>query len=104
QIGQPEAVRAIRRAAPRADIHEVSLPVGHLGIVVGSAATTGTWPTVAAWASHLDNGTDMPELVEPLATAKVAADKGKRNPLISAVGHGLQAGWRLGAATVDATW
>ena len=55
KIGQPEAVRAIRRAAPRADIYEVSLPVGHLGIVVGSVATTGTWPTVAAWASHLDN-------------------------------------------------
>jgi putative long chain acyl-CoA synthase len=109
KIGQPEAVRAIGRAAPRADIHEVSLPVGHLGIVVGSAATTGTWPTVAAWASHLDNdvqGTDMPEIIKPMAAAqsKVVAGGGRRNPLVSAVGHGLQAGWRLGAATVDATW
>jgi putative long chain acyl-CoA synthase len=106
QIGQPEAVRAIRRAAPRAEIYEVSLPVGHLGIVVGSAATTGTWPAVAAWASHLDNGTNMPEIIKPMATAqsKVAAGGGRRNPLVFAVGHGLQAGWRLGAATVDATW
>ena len=71
KIGQPEAVRAIGRAAPRADIHEVSLPVGHLGIVVGSAATSGTWPTVAAWASHLDNGTEMPETVGPLTAAEV---------------------------------
>jgi putative long chain acyl-CoA synthase len=106
KIGQPEAVRAIGRAAPRADIHEVSLPVGHLGIVVGSAATTGTWPTVAAWASHLDNGTDMPEIIKPMVTeqSKVASGGGRRNPLISAVGKGLEAGWRLGASTLDATW
>ncbi|MGA9491450.1 MAG: AMP-binding protein [Mycobacterium sp.] len=105
KIGQPEAVRAIGRAAPRADIHEVSLPVGHLGIVVGSVATTGTWPTVAAWASHLDQGTDMPEIIKPMATeqADVAASSGRRNPLISAVGKGLEAGWRLGASTLDAT-
>src|SRR5271165_6986073 len=108
QIGQPDAVRAIRRAAPRADIHEVSLPVGHLGIVVGSVATARTWPAVATWASHLDNdfpGTEMPEIIEPMATPKVAADSsGRRNPLIAAVGQGLQAGWRLGASTLEATW
>jgi putative long chain acyl-CoA synthase len=105
QIGQPEAVRAIGRAAPRADIYEVSLPVGHLGIVVGSAATTGTWPMVAAWASHLDNGTELPPVVQPMTTAptRIAADSGGRNPLIAAVGQGLEAGWRLGAATLGAT-
>ena len=107
KIGQPEAVRAIGRAAPRADIHEVSLPVGHLGIVVGSAATSGTWPTVAAWASHLDNdfpGTALPEIVKPLATAPPKAAGGRRNPFLSAVGQGMEAGWRLGAATIEATW
>jgi putative long chain acyl-CoA synthase len=104
-IGQPEAVRAIRRAAPRADIYEVSLPVGHLGIVVGSKATRVTWPTVAAWASHLDNGTDMPASITPMATAssKPAANADTRNLLIGAVGQGLGIGWRLGAATLDVT-
>ena len=105
KIGQPQAVRAIRRAAPRADVYEVALPVGHLGIVVGSAATTRTWPAVAAWASHLDNGLDIPAGINPMATApsQVAVDSGKRNPLIEAAGHGLSTGWRLGAATLDAT-
>ena len=103
KIGQPEAVRAIGRAAPRADIHEVSLPVGHLGIVVGSAATIGTWPAVAAWASHLDNGTEMPSSIQPMARSKIAAASGGRNPLIATVGQVLQAGWRLATATLDAT-
>jgi len=73
---------------------------------VGSAATTGTWPTVAAWASHLDNGTEMPTAVHPMAAAssKVAGGSRRSNSLLSAVGQGLQAGWRVGAATVDATW
>jgi putative long chain acyl-CoA synthase len=106
KIGQPEAVRAIGRAAPRADVYEVSLPVGHLGIVVGSAATAGTWPTVAAWASHLDDGTDMPASVRPMATAssKAAAENSKGNPLIAAVGKGFDAGWRFGQAAVNETW
>jgi putative long chain acyl-CoA synthase len=106
KIGQPQAVRAIGRAAPRADIYEVALPVGHLGIVVGSAATAGTWPTVAAWASHLDDGTDMPASVRPMATAssKAAAENSKGNPLIAALGQGFDAGWRFGQAALNETW
>ncbi|HET8582710.1 MAG TPA: alpha/beta fold hydrolase, partial [Jatrophihabitans sp.] len=45
-IGHPDAVRAIRRAAPRADVYEVTLPTGHFGLVVGSTASRDTWPTV----------------------------------------------------------
>jgi putative long chain acyl-CoA synthase len=106
KIGQPQAVRAIRRAAPRADVYEVALPVGHLGIVVGSAATKGTWPMVAAWASHLDNGMDVPADIRPMAPAALTppADSKRSGGLIGAAAHGLEAGWRLGAATVDATW
>jgi putative long chain acyl-CoA synthase len=104
KIGQPQAVRAIGRAAPRADIYEVSLPVGHLGIVVGAAATTGTWPTVAGWAAHVDSGTDLPAGARPMATASAEVKGDKSNPVMAAMGHGLDAGWRLGAATLDATW
>ena len=37
-IGQPAAVRGIRRAAPNAEVYEYSLRTGHFGLVVGSKA------------------------------------------------------------------
>ncbi len=48
-MGRPAAVRAIRDAAPAAEVHEVKLRAGHFGLVVGSTAQTVTWPTTAAW-------------------------------------------------------
>jgi putative long chain acyl-CoA synthase len=48
-IGQPLAVRGIRRAAPRANVYESTLRVGHFGLVVGSAAAAHTWPTTGEW-------------------------------------------------------
>jgi putative long chain acyl-CoA synthase len=50
EIAPAAGVRAIRQAAPRADVYELSLHAGHFGLVVGSAAGAVTWPTVAAWA------------------------------------------------------
>ncbi len=35
----------IKRAAPRADVYESVLPVGHFGLVVGSVAGAQSWPT-----------------------------------------------------------
>jgi putative long chain acyl-CoA synthase len=48
-IGQPLAVRGIRRASPRSEIYETSLRAGHFGLVVGSTAATHTWPVTAQW-------------------------------------------------------
>lgn len=100
KIGQPQAVRAIGRAAPRAQISEMALPVGHLGIVVGGAATTGTWPAVAAWALHHDAGTALPAGITALTTATAEASRG---PVLSLAGRGLHAGVTLTAQTIDAT-
>jgi putative long chain acyl-CoA synthase len=50
EIAPTAGVRAIRQAAPRADVYELCLTAGHFGLVVGSAARTVSWPTVAAWA------------------------------------------------------
>lgn len=49
QEGHPLAVRAIRQAAPRAEIYELTLQSGHFGIVAGNGARKRTWPRVAEW-------------------------------------------------------
>ncbi|MCC9180416.1 MULTISPECIES: acyl-CoA synthetase [Mycolicibacterium] len=64
-IGQPASVRGIKRAAPQADVYEYLIRAGHFGLVVGSKASTQTWPTVAQWVKWLDGG-DMPEGVVPM--------------------------------------
>jgi len=64
-IGHPDAVRAIRRAAPRAEVYELALPVGHFGMVVGSRASRDTWPAVAAWVHWRDGQGQLPENIGP---------------------------------------
>ena len=66
-IGQPAAVRGIRRAAPRAEVSEVLLRAGHFGLVVGSTAATHTWPTVGKWVLWQDGRGPRPEDVHAMA-------------------------------------
>jgi putative long chain acyl-CoA synthase len=49
EFARPRSVRAIRRAAPRAEVFEVGMRAGHFGLVVGGTANRVTWPTVIAW-------------------------------------------------------
>jgi putative long chain acyl-CoA synthase len=65
-IAPPRAVRALRRAAPRAQVYELMLPAGHFGLVVGSTASRRTWPVVADWAHWGDGEGDLPELIHPV--------------------------------------
>ena len=60
ELAPAPAVRAITRAAPRAEVHELALRAGHFGLVVGSAATTTTWPAVAAWTAWRSAGGAAP--------------------------------------------
>ncbi|MCK0173248.1 acyl-CoA synthetase [Mycolicibacterium sp. F2034L] len=66
-IGQPAAVRGIKRAAPQADVYEFLIRAGHFGLVVGSKASQQTLPTVAGWVNWLDGSGDMPDEVVPMA-------------------------------------
>lgn len=63
QIAPPRAVRAITRAAPHAEVHELALPAGHFGLVVGSTASRATWPVVAGWARYCDDGAPLPAAI-----------------------------------------
>ncbi len=49
EFARPRAVKAVRRAAPKAEISEVMLQAGHFGLVVGRLSLLETWPTVAEW-------------------------------------------------------
>lgn len=66
-IGQPASVRGIKRAAPKADVYEFLIRAGHFGLVVGSKASSQTWPTVAQWVKWLDGTGERPEGVDPMA-------------------------------------
>ncbi|MEZ0363179.1 acyl-CoA synthetase [Mycobacterium sp. pUA109] len=87
-IGQPAAVRGIRRAAPNADVYEYLLRAGHFGLVVGSKAAEETWPTVAEWVLWLSAGGSRPVGVTPMADQPdEPSDSGVA--ISSRVAHGL---------------
>ncbi|TDD85035.1 AMP-binding protein [Actinomadura rubrisoli] len=66
EIAPPPMVRGIRRAAPRAEMYEASLPAGHFGLVVGGLAIARTWPAVAGWTRWRDGTAELPEIVAPV--------------------------------------
>ncbi|MEA2218144.1 MAG: putative long chain acyl-CoA synthase [Solirubrobacteraceae bacterium] len=96
EIAPPRAVRAIRRAAPRAAVFELTLRAGHFGLVVGSTASRDTWPTVAAWSRWRDGELPAPpdniraiEEDEPDPPAPVATRVGVGIDLVSGVATGV---------------
>ncbi|MDW8247118.1 MAG: alpha/beta fold hydrolase [Sandaracinaceae bacterium] len=72
EIARPAAVRAIREAAPQAEIVEVKVPAGHFGLVVGSRAMRFCWPTVVEWVLWRDGIVKAP----PSTFAKRLQPKG----------------------------
>jgi putative long chain acyl-CoA synthase len=64
-IGHPDSVRAIRRAAPRAEVYEASLDTGHFGLVVGTIAEASTWPAIAAWVNWRAGRSQLPPDIRP---------------------------------------
>jgi putative long chain acyl-CoA synthase len=87
QLAPAAGVRAIQRAAPRAEAYELDLRSGHFGLVVGSAATVRTWPSVAGWAHWRDAGGELPQTIAPMSEAPDGrADLAVR----SRMGYGLE--------------
>jgi putative long chain acyl-CoA synthase len=66
EIAPAPSVRAIRRAAPRAAVYELSLRTGHFGLVVGSTAMAQSWPAVADWVQWREGNAELPEAIEAI--------------------------------------
>lgn len=62
-IAPPSSVRALGRAAPRCEVDEYDLPVGHFGLVVGSVAAAEIWPVVAEWTTWRAGEAERPTVV-----------------------------------------
>ncbi len=107
-IAPPRTVRAVARAAPRADVYEMALPAGHFGLVVGSVSVETTWPTVAAWSRHRDGRGELPAGIERIdadAAATAEAELGGRiGPRLElAAGAGIGVAQALAGAALGAT-
>ena len=86
EIAPAAGVRAIRQAAPRADVYELALKAGHFGLVVGSLANEVTWPTVARWAAWRAGAGEQPAGISTVPDETA----GDRLPEVSSrVGYGL---------------
>lgn len=86
-IGQPQAVRGIRRAAPASAVFESRVPVGHFGLVVGSTAGAHTWPTTSDWVLWQAGLGERPPLVEDMTDDDDPHGSGVS--LSSRITHGL---------------
>ena len=65
QIAPAAGVRAVRLAAPKAEVYELALEAGHFGLVVGSTAAGHSWPVVAEWVRwQAGEGERPPEIAE----------------------------------------
>ena len=87
-IGQPVAVRGIVRAASRAEVYESTMPVGHFGLVVGSAAGAHSWPTTAEWINWHEGIGPRPEVIEKMAEVPEGG-QGSGVSLSSRLTHGF---------------
>ncbi|MDO5684305.1 MAG: AMP-binding protein, partial [Propionibacteriaceae bacterium] len=61
EIGMPGGVRKIASVAPAADVYEFAIRAGHFGLVVGSTASTLTWPAVADWIGWIEGSGGRPD-------------------------------------------
>jgi putative long chain acyl-CoA synthase len=87
EIAPAAGVRAIRQAAPRADVYELALRAGHFGLVVGSTSNTVTWPTVAGWTKWRAGQGELPTELEAILDDAVPEHSPE---VVGRVGYGLE--------------
>jgi putative long chain acyl-CoA synthase len=94
EIAPAAGVRAIRQAAPRADVYELAIRAGHFGLVVGSTANSVTWPAVAGWARWRAGLGQRPQDVVPVGEEDAGEGAGE---VVGRIGYGLELAGGVGA-------
>jgi putative long chain acyl-CoA synthase len=94
QLAPAAGVVAIAQAAPRAKAFLLQLHAGHFGLVVGSAATTRSWPVVADWTHWRDGEGSAPEAIVPVGEVETS-ELGR--PVGNRVGYGLELALGVGS-------
>lgn len=104
EMARPASVRAIRKAAPRAEVHEITVPAGHFGIVVGSRALSITWPAVAEWVAWRADLGPKPAALDQAASRKVERADSDTSGLYELSVAALDGVWnRMGEASTEAS-
>ncbi|HET7735909.1 MAG TPA: alpha/beta fold hydrolase [Nocardioidaceae bacterium] len=101
-LAPPDSVRAIVRAAPRAEVYESVSPAGHFGLVVSGQAKKRTWPSVAAWVDWLSAGGSAAGLSapDPLRRLRIEELQPAETPSVKPLAAGINAGLGLAAETL----
>jgi len=109
-IANESAIRAIRGAAPNADLFEVAMRAGHFGLVVGKQAMSFTWPTVASWVWWREGAGPKPPALQAPAPLQEPEEADFEEVdfdmklFYEAIAGTVGAWWhRLGRATTDLT-
>ncbi|HEY5856320.1 MAG TPA: AMP-binding protein [Aldersonia sp.] len=100
EFATPSMVRRIVTAAPKSDVYECVLPVGHFGLTVSSYAKRKTWPGVAAWVHWATGEGNLPDYVQRCGTQDVetcpeTAERGLAARVSYGLGSAAQAGLTL---------
>ena len=109
-IANESAIRAIRDAAPNAELFEVSMRAGHFGLVVGNHAMSFTWPTVASWVRWREGAGPKPSVLQAPPPLEEPEEAGFEEVdfdvklFYQTIAGTVGAWWqRLGRATTDFT-
>jgi putative long chain acyl-CoA synthase len=107
QFGPAPLVRRIVDAAPKAEVYECVMPVGHFGLPVSSYARKQTWPGVGAWVRWCAEGTPLPDYIHRLTAEDVAemdeeqSRRGRATTLTYGLGLAAGAGLSLPRAAAQ---
>jgi putative long chain acyl-CoA synthase len=93
QLAPAAGVVAIRQAAPQAEAFLLNLRAGHFGLVVGSAATSLSWPTAAGWTHWREGESEAPQAIVPIAQIQTTE---LENPMRNRVGYRVELALSVG--------